>query len=201
MTENIKGLALTFLTFLTFLAFLAFLVFFTIPLAASAHKDHSGNQPVVERILIMRHAEKPDYPDDPNLTPAGFSRAQTLPKFILEQYGKPDYIFAAANSKKSMRPCETAAPLSQATGVPVDASFRDKDYKQLAETLLSDPRFQGKLIVVVWHHADIPELAHSLQAKEGTYPEKWDSSVFNRILQFDYTEKRHPKVAQIAEPF
>ena len=154
-----------------------------------------------ERILLMRHAEKPTDDDNPNLTPLGYQRAQRLAAFIPAQFGRPDFIFAAANSKKSMRPVETATPLAQSTGVPLDTTFRDKDYKELATALLNDPRFAGKLIVVVWHHGDIPELAHKLGAKEGTYPQQWPGAVYNQILQFAYTGKHHPVVNQLREPF
>ena len=32
-----------------------------------------------ERLLVMRHAEKSDDPNDPDLTPAGQARAKALP--------------------------------------------------------------------------------------------------------------------------
>jgi phosphohistidine phosphatase SixA len=182
---------------------LAMILLFVSGLASAVAQPPTNSSPpaVVERIIVMRHAEKPDNPSDPNLTPAGFTRAQKLPAFIQAHYGRPDYIFAAANSKKSARPAETAAPLSQVSGVPIDSTFRDKDFAELASVLTGDNRFLGKLIVVVWHHGNIPELAHSLGAKEGSYPDEWDSSVYNQILQFDYTQQRRPIVTRVIEPF
>ena len=47
-------------------------------------------------ILVMRHGEKSDDPDDPDLTAAGQARAIKLPTFIPQQFGEPDFIFAAA---------------------------------------------------------------------------------------------------------
>lgn len=154
-----------------------------------------------ERILLMRHAEKPEDDDTPDLAVTGFKRAENLAKYILTQYGRPDYIFASANSKKSSRPYETALPLSRETGVPIDLSFKDKDYERLAELLRRDTRFAGKLIVVVWHHGNIPDFAEALHARDGDYPEDWNSKVYNQFLQFEYFGKSRPKVQCLTEPF
>jgi phosphohistidine phosphatase SixA len=154
-----------------------------------------------ERILLMRHAEKPEDDHIPDLAAAGFKRAENLAKYILTQYGRPDYIFASANSKKSSRPYETALPLSRETGVPIDLSFKDKDYERLAELLRRDTRFAGKLIVVVWHHGNIPDFAEALHARDGDYPEDWNSKVYNQFLQLEYFGKSRPKVQCLTEPF
>jgi phosphohistidine phosphatase SixA len=164
-------------------------------------EDSTGKSSMPERILLMRHAEKPDDENSPDLTPAGFQRAERLPNYILSQYGRPDYIFASANSKKSSRPYETAVPLSKQFGIPIDTTFRDKDFERLADVLRHDNRFAGKFIVVVWHHGNIPAFAQALHARDGDYPPQWNSKVFNQILQFDYTSKSHPSVQCLTEPF
>src|SRR3977135_4277449 len=41
------------------------------------------------RILLMRHAEKPDDPGDPDLTEAGRARAAALARYIPATFGKP----------------------------------------------------------------------------------------------------------------
>jgi hypothetical protein len=156
---------------------------------------------VQERIILMRHAEKPDDKYDPNLTAQGTLRSREMVQFIFDHYGKPDYIFAAANSHKSMRPSETAMPLSNAAGVPIDNTFKDDDFPALAKALLNDPRFLGKTIVVIWHHGNIPEFANVLGAKDGTYPPRWSGHVFNQFLQLDYVGKDRPVVTIQTEPF
>jgi hypothetical protein len=45
------------------------------------------------KILLMRHAEKPDDPLDPKLSVAGSARAQKLAQYIPETFGKPDFLF------------------------------------------------------------------------------------------------------------
>ena len=150
-------------------------------------------------ILLMRHAEKPDDPDDRDLSPAGFARAKALADYIPEHFGrKPDYLFASADSASSSRPRETLEPLSQKTGVPIDTSIGDKDYKELAKEL-DDPKFDGKFIVIAWHHGRIPQLADKLGAPAGTYPNPWNGKVFNEIIEFDYGADGTPTVKDVTE--
>ena len=176
MFNNLKRTSVS----VALIALAAFAINLGLPGASFAH--HKNYYPtdasttsvsMPERILLMRHAEKPDDENNPDLAPAGFHRAETLPKYILSQYGRPDYIFAAANSKKSSRPYETAIPLSRQSGVAIDTTFRDKDFEGLADVLRHDNRFSGKLIVVVWHHGNIPEFAQALHARAGDYPQEW----------------------------
>ncbi|MDR3612086.1 MAG: histidine phosphatase family protein [Candidatus Obscuribacterales bacterium] len=154
-----------------------------------------------ERVLIMRHAEKPDKSNDNNLAFAGYTRARNLPPYITSQFGRPDYIFVAADSKHSSRCTQTALPLSQETGVPLSDSFRDEDYQKLAQALTQDPQFKNKLIVVVWHHEKLPALVHALGVKDGTFPNKWKSSVYNQIWELDFVGKHRPLVTIANEPF
>jgi phosphohistidine phosphatase SixA len=148
----------------------------------------------------MRHAEKPDNPTDPNLTDSGQERAEKLASYIPQTFGSPDYIFAAALSKHSARPYETVEPLAKKTGKPIDATFADQDYGALASTLLSSPEYADKLVVVCWHHGNIPSLLRMLGCKAGDYPDPWDPKVFNLILKVQFAEDT-PNVSRIDEPF
>jgi phosphohistidine phosphatase SixA len=152
------------------------------------------------RILIMRHAEKSeDDPLDPDLTPEGRERAKKLAAYIPEKFGRPDFLFATACSKHSNRPHQTLKPLSKAIDVPIDNTFAEQDYSALAYKLTSKPRFVGKLVVVCWHHGNIPPFAHA-KARSGDYPHPWGRLVFNLILQFDF-KRSTPRVTKIVEPF
>ncbi len=163
--------------------------------------DLIGKSSMPGRIVLMRHAEKPDDEDNPDLTPEGFQRAERLPSYILSEFGRPDFIFASSNSKKSSRPYETAVPLSKQCSIPIDTTFRDKDFDKLAYVLRHDNRFSGKLVVVFWHHGNIPAFAQALNARDGDYPSEWNSKVFNQVLQFDYRGRSHPSVQCLTEPF
>jgi|SRR6266446_869384 len=152
------------------------------------------------KVLVMRHAEKPDDPLDPDLSEAGHDRAKKLAHYVPVTFGKPQFLFASAVSKHSRRAIETLKPLSKECDVDMDTSFGDQDYAALAHTLRKTPIYDGALIVVCWHHGNIPSLARALKANAGDYPDPWDPSVFNLILQFDFV-RGVPTVNRVIEPF
>jgi len=165
--------------------------------------SNDSGAPAADRplmVLVMRHAEKPDDPSDPDLTPAGQARAKALADYIPDTFGMPDFIFAAAISRHSARPYETVKPLSKRTGIAIDATIADNDYGVLAKDLLSKPKFAGKRIVVCWHHGNIPSLMRALGAASGDYPDPWDHTVFNLILNLGFSAAG-PTVAEVTEPF
>lgn len=45
--------------------------------------------------------------------------------------------------------------------MPINASIADEDYGVLANQLLSDMRYEGKLVVACWHHGKIPSLLNA----------------------------------------
>jgi phosphohistidine phosphatase SixA len=151
-------------------------------------------------ILVMRHAEKPADPLDPDLTAAGKRRAKRLAIYIPKKFGKPDSIFAAAISRHSARPYQTVKPLSKRIKVAIDAKIADNDYGVLAQELLTKKRYAGKSIVVCWHHGNIPSVMRMLGAPEGEYPNPWDHTVFNLILQLEFPSGK-ASVRKVREPF
>ena len=155
------------------------------------------------RILLMRHAEKTGDPMDPHLSQDGHARAAKLADFIPATFGIPQFLIATSISKHSVRPIETLEPLSTKIGVSVDATYADQDYSALAGQLLSEPRYAdaGALIVVCWHHGNIPSMAHALRAELGSYPDPWDAHVFNKILVLSYLDDGEPKITTLTEPF
>ena len=154
-----------------------------------------------KQILLMRHAEKPDDPRDPHLSDGGQARAEKLAAYVPTDLGNPDFLFASAPSKHSVRPIETITPLSNEIGVPIDSTIAEQDYPMLAQGLLTDPKFEGKLILICWHHGHIQGLASELGASGVNVPNPWDPSVFNLILNFAYSDESPPSVTQITEPF
>ncbi len=152
------------------------------------------------QILLMRHAEKPDDRANPNLSPAGLQRAKELAPYIQAKFGTPAFLFAAAPSPHSNRPVQTIEPLAKATGIAIDDSIPGRRYDELADRLLTEPRYLRKLAVVCWHHEKIPALARALEARQGDYPDPWADDVFNLILKFDFDGDR-PQVTRITEPF
>ena len=155
------------------------------------------------RILLMRHAEKAADPMDSHLSPDGYARAAKPADYIPAMFGVPQFLIATSISEHSVRPIETIEPLSTKTGVPVNSTYADQDYGALASQLFSEPRYAnaGTLIVVCWHHGNIPLMAHALRAKPGDYPDPWDARVFNQILVLTYSGGGEPEVTTLTEPF
>ena len=152
-------------------------------------------------VLIMRHAEKTDDPQDQSLAKLGKVRAKRLAKFIPEKFGVPDFIFASAISRHSARPYETMVPLSKKTGVPIDATVADNDYGVLAKTILEKRRYGNALTIVCWHHGQIPSMLYYFGAPRDTYPDHWDRGVFNLIFRLRFTGSQIQSVKQFEQPF
>jgi phosphohistidine phosphatase SixA len=153
------------------------------------------------KVLVMRHAEKLDDPNDPNLSPPGQARAAAMVAWYPATFGRPDSIFATAISKHSERPIQTVQPLAQSLGIPFNATFSDQDYGALAKLLLSDTKFSGKSILICWHHGNIPGLLRALGASTGSYPDPWDFTVFDLVVALDYGAGKPPVASEITEPF
>lgn len=154
-----------------------------------------------KQILLMRHAEKPDDLIDPHLSDSGQARAEKLADYVPKDLGVPDFHCASAPSKHSVRPIETITPLSKKIGVPIDSTIADQDCPVLARELLTDPKYDGKLVLICWHHGHLPEFAFALGASGANVPNPWDPNVFNLVLKLDYSEGSAPTVTQIKQPF
>jgi broad specificity phosphatase PhoE len=138
-------------------------------------------------ILLIRHAEKlTDGRID--LSPTGFERARLLPKLFSPTAARPDLpapqvLFATHLSEHSNRPVQTVTPLAAALHLPINDSFSNDDYPALAAALLSG-KYAGKVVLVVWHHGKIPQLASALGATPPYTP--WPDTQFDRIWRIDY---------------
>jgi hypothetical protein len=140
-------------------------------------------------ILVIRHAEKPESGYD--LTPDGYKRADAyvgyFTNFTVEAKPfKPDYLFAATDSKGSHRPRLTLEPLAKATGLTIDTSFKSKDFKDLTDAIQS--KSYGKQILICWHHEAIPQLVQALGADpHQLFPDgKWPDDVYDWVIQLRY---------------
>jgi len=147
------------------------------------------NQPPAT-ILLIRHAEKLDN-GEINLSPIGFERARLLPK-IFAPGARPDlptpqFLFATRISPHSDRPVQTLTPLAEALHLPIDNSFDNDQYRSLAATLLSG-KYAGKVVLVVWHHGKIPQLAAALGAKPPSAG--WPDDQYDRIWRIDYVNSK-----------
>jgi hypothetical protein len=142
-------------------------------------------------VLLIRHAEKsPDEALSVSLSPEGQKRANALLGLFTKSKGRsepfpvPDFIFAARNSKHSHRPVETVTPLAKNLGLKVRADIADEDFVTLADELFGKPKYDGKTVLICWHHGTLPDLAKALGATDA--PSRFNGTVFDRIWQITY---------------
>ncbi len=154
-----------------------------------------------KRVLLMRHAEKTGDPDDVHLSDAGRARARRLVQFIPQTYGAPDFLFAAARSKHSLRSIETLEPLAQALGKPLRFDIEDRDVAALVNELFSQPRYRGATVVVAWHHGKLPEIAVLLGVGDGVVPDPWPDDAFNLVIDIRYRADGTVDATRATEPF
>lgn len=136
-------------------------------------------------VIIIRHAEKPLNSADPNLTPRGYERATALVKRFSTPEEHPDFLFAAKRSKHSDRPVETLLPLARALHVSVNSNIPDSGYAFLARDILTNHQYDGKTVLICWHHHTIPALAKALGA--GDPPKSWPDRVFDRMWRIRFS--------------
>ena len=143
-------------------------------------------------VLLIRHAEKPLGDQKlSDLAPEGFHRADLLPTLFLAPAGstkpprfpRPDAIFATDTSKHSNRPIETVTPLARALRLRIDHEYADSEVAAIAKELLSG-KYAGKVVLVCWHHGELPHLAEALGVSNA--PKKWDDNVFDKIWMIQW---------------
>jgi len=135
------------------------------------------------RIILIRHAEKPEDPEEAHLSPAGQERAQRLVKWlsagkVLGTNGPPVLLYAPAPTRRGhgVRCLETLQPTASELHQTVFTPYPAADYASLAKEVLNNRIARGKNVVICWIHDYLPAFATSLGVKK--MPGKWKSSDF-----------------------
>lgn len=143
-------------------------------------------------ILIIRHAEKPEF--GAGLSSEGRARAQAyvgyFQNFRLDS--KPlrlDYLVAADDSDHSQRTRLTLEPLAESIGLRPDLRFQARQSVELANELRS--RMHGKTILICWRHHEIPDLLRALGADpQRLLPDgQWPAQQFGWVLELRYNHQ------------
>ncbi|WP_158788135.1 histidine phosphatase family protein [Granulicella sp. L46] len=132
------------------------------------------------RIVIVRHAEKPAS-RLPHLALRGRMRAVGLSK-LLPQIVKPHFVFASTSTRHSARPYQTIRPTADKLGIDVRTDYADRDIKKMVKDL-NKKEFDGKIVLMCWHHGMIPKLIRAL-GHESPY-EPWPEELYDRIISID----------------
>lgn len=152
---------------------------------SSALAQSTANYLANNKVLIVRHAEKPE--SGTGLAPLGEARARLYAKYFepFQEEGLSipvDCLYAGADSKNSIRPRLTLEPLSKATGLPLHLKVGTKDSAALVLELKTEAH--GRYPLVAWRHGEIPALLTAF----GAAPEKllpngrWPDDVFDWVI-------------------
>jgi broad specificity phosphatase PhoE len=142
-------------------------------------------------ILIIRHAEDPA--NGHGLSARGEQRAEAYINYfqnftVDSKRLEPNAVVVAADSKQSHRPRLTVEPFAKAAKLPIDSRFANKQPADLAVALRAN--YQGKVILVCWHHGQIPTLLRALGGDPGTLlPNgKWPRTVYDWVIMVSFDE-------------
>jgi broad specificity phosphatase PhoE len=145
-------------------------------------------------VLIIRHAENP--PNGHGLSPTGEQRAKAYKDYFLNftvdsKRLTPGIILVADDSKHSHRPRLTVQPFAKAANLSIDSRFDNKQPADLAAELRAND--QSKIILICWHHGQIPALLHALgAAPETLLPDgKWPKTVYGWVILLSYDQDGH----------
>jgi broad specificity phosphatase PhoE len=142
-------------------------------------------------VLIIRHAE--DAGSGHGLSPRGEERAEAYKNYFLNftidsKRREPDVVLVAKDSKQSHRPRLTVEPFAKAAKLPIDSTIGNKQPADLAAELRAN--HQGKVVLVCWHHGQIPALLRALGAEPETLlPNgKWPKTVYDWVIMVSFDE-------------
>jgi broad specificity phosphatase PhoE len=142
-------------------------------------------------VLIIRHAE--DAGSGHGLSARGAERAEAYKNYfqnfmIDSKRREPEAVLVAADSKQSHRPRLTVEPFAKAAKLQIDSRFGNKQPADLAAELRAN--HQGKVILVCWHHGQVPALLRALgAAPETLLPNgKWPRDVFDWVIMASFDE-------------
>jgi len=145
-------------------------------------------------VLIIRHAENPA--DGHGLSPRGEERAKAYANYfqnfaVDSKRLEPQAVLVAADSKQSHRPRLTVQPFAKAANLPIDNRFANKEPADLTAELRAN--YQGKIILICWHHGQIPALLRALgAAPETLLPNgKWPKDVYDWVIMVSFDENGH----------
>lgn len=128
----------------------------------------------VETLIFIRHGEKTS-PDIGQLSPQGLNRALALPFVLEKKFGRPDFLYAPATTKKAeskgkgysyVRPLATIEPTAIRLGMTVDTKYA---FDQIAafQQELCDPANREAKIFVVWEHHLLGDLVRKIVTSFG----------------------------------
>ena len=136
----------------------------------------------LQKVVIIRHAEKPD--DGDNLSCKGFNRSIQIPAVLYSKYKLPDKIFVPSvdngKSASQLRMLETVTPFAVKYNLKIDSKFDVDDTKDLADAIQKVDGY----VLIVWEHDKIDNIVKALDVD--TKGKKWGDNDFDSIWIIDF---------------
>jgi hypothetical protein len=145
------------------------------------------------KIMLIRHAEKPDFDGAPGLMPngvenpraltlTGWKRANALVGLFNPPDGalpraplvKPASLFASGSD--SLRPKQTLAPLATALNLPVRTFLKGQEPELVAAVMKADDP-----VLVSWQHEALPAIASLIRGGPDGVPQRWPAHVYDLV--------------------
>jgi len=111
------------------------------------------------RIVLIRHGEKPL--KGQGLTCQGVNRSLELVPLLYARFGLPGAIYVPDKGKggtERSRMYQTILPFASRYHLRLSTDFREGDAKAMAKAI----RQQRGVVLVVWEHSGLPEIARRL---------------------------------------
>lgn len=138
------------------------------------------------QVIIVRHGEKD--PGTFELTQKGFERAGALAHYFTQTpdlllFGPPAVIFASRpvhlSDNFTGRCIDTMAPIAALLNLPVHSPYAPPQDQELADFVLSNKQYDGKNVLICWHHTSILNLIKAFgyippSAIDPVYPDRYD---------------------------
>ncbi len=160
-------------------------------------------------IIIIRHADKLSTHPGMFLSAKGQLRAERFVNYYLTTFPVPDFIFATKPEVPgttldyiaSARPLQTVMPLANALQEQTSRTiyiyypYSDEEGATLAQDLLRNPQYEGKVILICWQHSRINLLANALGVKDAL--EKWPEDIYDMVYVLKYNTDEELTAFQI----
>ena len=148
------------------------------------------------KIMLIRHAEKPNGDGGPGLMPdgtqnpealtaTGWTRANALVGLFApngaaqrQPLERPASLFASGS--QSLRPKQTLAPLAASLGLPVTTFLKGQEAQLTAAVKAAE----GPALIS-WQHESIPEIATLILGRADGVPPVWPGHRFDLVWVFD----------------
>ena len=137
--------------------------------------SQKGGNALVQKLVIIRHGEKPDKGD--NLSCQGFNRSVQLPAVLFKKIGVPQAIFVPAlnegNKTSAARMYQTIIPFAVKYNLRINTRYDVRDIDGLVKGIGKE----SGTVLVVWEHKAIGKIMKAL----GIPDAKWDEGDFDSM--------------------